>query len=507
MKRWSGTPQDPWGCLARRYVVGGLRLAVATLALLAAPQAQAQAEAQPASPAADDGAPFSLMGLLAQHGLHDIRSESWNLYGQFTYISNWKPSFPAPYTNSDGSINSLVPDAEQSFTGTFTLFFGLRLWPGGEGYFVPEVISERPFSNLRGIGGAIQNFELQKTGAETPQVYHSRILLRQTIGLGGAEVVRPSAPMVLGTVVDSHRIVLTVGNFSDLDVLDRSNVAFDPRQTFLNMAFMTYAAWDFAADARGYSYGAAVELYWDDWVLRFARMAPPQNPNQLPINFHLWQYYGDALELEHDHVLFGQPGAIRILGYRNFEFIGRFSDAISAYAANPAKNAAACTSFNYGSGNFTAPDLCWVRKGNQKLGIGISIEQFVAKDIGLFLRAMYADGESEVDAFDPADRSFTIGAIARGSWWGRPFDVTGVGFGMSWISTIHAQYLAMGGVDGFVGDGHLQQGGEGIFEVFYSVNFFKALWLSGDYQFLWHPGFNTARGPVSILGVRVHAEF
>jgi hypothetical protein len=85
--------------------------------------------------------------------------------------------------------------------------------------------------------------------------------------------------------------------------------------------------------------------------------------------------------------------------------------------------------------------------------------------------------------------------------------VTGIGSGLSWISSIHAQYLAMGGVDGFVGDGHLRQAAEGVFEVFYSVNLLKALWLTADYQYLWNPGFNADRGPVNIFGTRAHAEF
>ena len=51
--------------------------------------------------------------------------------------------------------------------------------------------------------------------------------------------------------------------------------------------------------------------------MRFAHVTPPQNPNQLPVDFRLWQYFGDQLELEHDHMLFGLPGAVRILGYRN----------------------------------------------------------------------------------------------------------------------------------------------------------------------------------------------
>jgi hypothetical protein len=92
------------------------------------------------------------MNLLTYQGLHNIDDESWNLYGQFTYISSWKLPFRAPYTNTNvnsnvnGGTYSLLPTSERSFTGTFTLFFGLRLWSGGEAYFVPEVIAERPLS-------------------------------------------------------------------------------------------------------------------------------------------------------------------------------------------------------------------------------------------------------------------------------------------------------------------------------------------------------------------------
>ena len=56
------------------------------------------------------------MNLLSHHGLHDIDDERWNAYGQFTYISSWKPPFTAPYTNANGSTNSLCPSAERSYT-------------------------------------------------------------------------------------------------------------------------------------------------------------------------------------------------------------------------------------------------------------------------------------------------------------------------------------------------------------------------------------------------------
>jgi hypothetical protein len=81
---------------------------------------------------------ISLMKVLAEKGKHDIENESSNAYGQFTYISSWKLAFPALYTNLKGSINSLLPTPARSFTGTATLYLGVRLWKGAEGYVVPN---------------------------------------------------------------------------------------------------------------------------------------------------------------------------------------------------------------------------------------------------------------------------------------------------------------------------------------------------------------------------------
>ena len=120
------------------------------------------------------------MNLLAKKGLHDLEDERWNAYGQFTYISSWKRAFPASYTNLNGSINSLLPGSERSFSGTATLYLGLKAWHGGEIYFVPEMISMRPLSDLKGLGGVIQNFEMQKGGTRPlsitdPDYFSSRL--------------------------------------------------------------------------------------------------------------------------------------------------------------------------------------------------------------------------------------------------------------------------------------------------------------------------------------------
>jgi high affinity Mn2+ porin len=447
------------------------------------------------------------MKLLAEHDLHDIEDESWNAYGQFTYISSWKPRFPASYTNANGSINSLVPDPERSYTGTVTLYFGIRLWKGGKAYVAPEVIAEQPFSQLRGLGGAIQNFELQKGGTATPQIYRSRAFIQQTFGLGGQRVVKESSPLQLGTSDDSRRLVLTTGNFSILDFLDKNAFDIDPRQGFFSLAFLTHPAYDFGSDARGYSWGGVAELYWDDWAVRFGRITPPKDPNTLPVDFRFGRYYGDQMELEHKHRVFGQDGAVRILAYRNRENMGRFSDAVRAFKADPQKNATTCPGFNYGSGNASAPDLCWVRKPNVKVGIGLFFEQYIAHDVGVFFRGMVSDGRTEVDAYTSTDRSASFGALAKGSLWSRPADVAGGGVNLGWISQAHGEYLRLGGVDGFIGDGNVSPATERTLDLFYSVNLVRSLWLSGDYQHVINPAFNADRGPVNILGARIHVEF
>jgi hypothetical protein len=419
-----------------------------------------------------------------------------------------KGAFPAAYTNLNGSTNSLLPGSERSFTGTATAYLGLKAWHGGEIYFVPEMISSRPLSDLKGLGGVIQNFELQKGGSETPVYYRSRLFFKQTWGFGGDRIRLDSDPMQLGTTVDSRRLVVRVGNFSVIDFFDKNSYSGDLRRQFLNMAFMTYAAFDFAADARGYTWGMVSEYIHDDWAIRFAHTAVPVDPNQLPIDSRIFTYYGQQVELEHKHQLYGKPGSVRMLVYRNHENMGKFSDAISAFQANHDKNATTCTGFNYGSGNAGAPDLCWARKPNDKVGIGINIEQQVLDDVGLFFRGMYSDGKTEVFSYTSTDRSISLGALGNGTRWGRKKDTLGIGFAAGWISSEHAQYLNMGGIDGFIGDGRIKKDAEHVVDIFYSANVLNSpLWVTADYQYITNPGFNADRGPVNVYGMRVHAEF
>lgn len=461
-----------------------------------------------AAPSPRDDDELDVMNLLARRHLHDLGDERWNAYGQLTFINSVKLPFHAEYTNAGGSTGSLEPDLEDSFTLTASLYLGVRLWPGAELYVSPEVVSERPLSGLHGLGGVIQNFELQKGGSPSPVAYIGRYYLQQTIELGGGRDQVVSNPLALGKAADHDHLTVTIGRFSVLDIIDKNTYSADLRRQLFDMAFMTHAPYDFPADTRGYTLGAAAELYIGSWAVRFVRAAPPKQPNQTELELRFWKYYGDSLEIEHDHEVGGYHGAVRLLAFRNHEVMGSFEDAVLAYQADPTKNAAECgDSFHYDSTNPDAPDLCWVRAPHDKIGVGINVEQAVSPDVGVFLRAMVADGRTEVYSFAPSDRAVSIGALALGRRWCRPDDYVGIGVAADGISDSHARYLRLGGVDGFIGDGKLTPGTEEVAEAFYGANLGSSVWLSGDYQLIVHPAYNIDRGPVQILGARLHAEF
>ena len=109
-----------------------------------------------------------LLALSCGFAAEQDQDERWNAYGQATYIRNVHGAFPAAYTNLNGSSNSLLA------------FLGVKLWSGGELFFAPEMIAQVAFSDLAGLGGSVQNAELEKTGFSTPIFYTSRLFLCQT---------------------------------------------------------------------------------------------------------------------------------------------------------------------------------------------------------------------------------------------------------------------------------------------------------------------------------------
>lgn len=431
---------------------------------------------------------FSLVTMLTLPVLAsagDVPEETWNAHVQTTYIWQKKPGFNAPYTGEF----SLQPGREKAYTLSATAALGWRAWQGGELYFNPEVVQGVPLSNLRGLGG-MTNGEQQKTSGPNPTFYRARLFLRQTISLGGESTSVESDMNQLAGMVSRRRIVVTAGNFAAIDVFDNSAFAHDARTQFLNWALLAHGAYDFAADARGYSWGATVEYFHDDWVLRAGRFMQPAESNGLALDKSIFRHFGDQVELEHAHTLGQQPGKLRLLAFRNKANMGGFREALADAPDNGG-----------------VPDVARVRAERSKHGFGLGAEQNMTDDIALFGRASWNDGKSETYAFTEIERSVSAGAVVKGTAWSRTDDRVGVALVRNGLSKAHRDYLAAGGHGAFIGDGQINYRPESLLEVYYSINVAKGAWVTLDYQRIANPAYNADRGPVNVGSIRVHAQY
>jgi len=414
-----------------------------------------------------------------------LKIENWQANFQSTYIWQKKPSLHAVYSGE----NSLITAPETGYTLTATLMLGYRPWIGGEIFVNPEIIQSEELSNLHGLGG-LSNGENQKSGDPKAKLYRARLFLRQTIPIGGDSSAVVSVPNQFSSSVARRRLVVTIGNMAITDIFDGNAFSHDPRTQFMNWALWTYGAFDYAADLRGYTWGGALEYTHDNWAFRLGRFAQPKESNGLSLDFNLTAHYGDNLEIQHDHVLLGRPGKVRVLGFHNRAKMGSFRDALA-----------------YAQANGSAPTVADVRKTQSKLGFGVGLEQSISRDAGLFVRFSFNDGQTETYAYAEIERSLAFGGTVRGRLWLRPDDTFGLALVGNGLSAAHRDYLRAGGLGFFIGDGQLNYGIEQIAEAFYAARVFGGLWFSLDGQYVVNPAYNKDRGPAKILGFRSHVEF
>ena len=101
-----------------------------------------------------------------------------------------------------------------------------------------------------------------------------------------------------------------------------------------------------------------------------------------------------------------------------------------------------------------------------------------------------------------------MGLSLKGNDWSRPNDTLGVAGVVNVLSAPAKRYFAAGGLGILIGDGQLPHyGTEDIVEAYYSAAITDGLAASADYQFIANPAYNRDRGPVSLIGMRLHAQF
>ncbi len=408
--------------------------------------------------------------------------QDWAIHGQTTFTEQYHPAFTSPYRGG----NSLDPGSRGDETFDVTLYVGWRPWQGGEIWINPEVDQGFGLSDTVGIAG-FSSAEAYKVGAADPYVRVPRLFLRQTLNLGGAVQGVDADLNQLGGRQTADRLVLWVGKFGVTDVFDNNRYAHDARNDFLNWAVIDGGAFDYAADAWGFTYGAAAEWYQDWWTLRSGIFDGSVTPNSKFLELPLGRQFQLVEEFEARYTLLGQAGSVKLLGYMTRARLGTFSELEAYYAANP-------------NGDIVTAEA--VRHLRNKFGGDLDLEQPISANLGAFLRASLSDGRTDID------RSLSTGLSSTGTHWGRPDDTVGLAGVVNNISKAHKDYFEVGDLGVLIGDGRLPHAGpEQIVETYYSYSVRKGIEVTADYQFVRNPGYNRDRGPVSILGARLHAQF
>lgn len=410
-----------------------------------------------------------------------FQPEEWTFHAQTTFIEQAHPGFAARYSGT----NSLDPSGEEKHTFSLTLFVGHTLWSGAALYYDPEVTMGQGLSDTEGIA-AFPNGEGTRASSNKPEYDTARLFIRQVVNLGGAPARIESDQNQVPGSQDENRLTLTLGKLSATDIFDGNAYSHDPRTQFLNWALVDDGAWDYPADAKGYTGGFAAEWTFASHTLRYGIFMEPRIANMLPLDSHIDRAYGQVLEWEERYQVSGHAGALRPLVYWNRAHMGLYQAALKG--TRP-------------------PDVTLSRAYRSKAGAGLNWEQDLGDDVGVFARAGFNDGRTETWAYTEIDRALSAGVVVKGSHWGRADDAWGLAGIASGLSGEHRAYLKAGG-DGFIlGDGRLSYEPEEVLETYYLWQPAKGLAITPDYQFVVNPGYNRDRGPVSVFGIRIHAEY
>jgi high affinity Mn2+ porin len=409
------------------------------------------------------------------------QEQFWNYHMQATYVGDWHSSFPAQYSGPE-SLDNHSATAE---TVSYDLFLGARLWQGAEFHVDGLFWQGFGFNHTLGIE-AFPSAEAYKIGSATGNVAPSRVFLRQTIGLGGDQEPVADDPLHLAGQQDVSRITLTVGQISVLDIFDQNSYAGDPASQFLNWALVGNEAWDYPANSLGYITGFAAELNQRDWTARYGFFQMPRVQNGMAEDPAFLDGWGMVTEFERRFVIHNHPGAVRLLGFLNRVDSGTYADAVDS----PVRPAVAAN-----------PSYCL------NYGFGLNAEYELATGVGVFARLGWNAGQTPDWAYADVSKTGSAGVSVNGAFWNRANDTVGLAGIVNGISHVQQQFLADGGLGILAGDGALSYNLEKTLESYYKAQIWKNIYATADYQYVINPSYNAARGPVSILSMRLHWDF
>jgi len=459
--------------------VSGLLLASEDLRAQEEPKKTAQTDTDARMEAPDDPLPTMLPR---------IESDRLWLSGQSNFIFQTHPSFPAAYSGE----NSLNPNYEKATSRVLTLYTGIRLNDSTEFLLDVEEAGGEALSTGLGLAGNT-DLDIVRNPLLSNAPYLARGMIHKVFALSKDKVLNDRNVLSLFKELPRRRLEIRFGKFSMVDFFDQNSVGSDTHFQFTNWTVDNNGAYDYAADTRGYTVGVTVDYEDRNWGFRFAEGLMPKVANGIDLVWKPWQAHAENFEYEWRRGLVpGKPGVIRLLAFTNYANMGVYREAIAQFAA----------------GLVPRPDITnhpW--HITRKYGLGINLEQNVARNLTAFARFGWDNGKTESFAYTEVDQTFAGGLGANGALWHRRYDRAGVAVVTNGISKDHQIYLADGGLGFLLGDGALRYGRENIVEAYYTAHVWRGIYIAPGLQHINNPGYNQDRGPVLVPSLRLHVEF
>jgi hypothetical protein len=417
---------------------------------------------------------------------HSETSRFW-VSGQMNGIFQAQPSFPAKYSG----VNSLHNFGESATSRVLTLYTGWQVTPSDELLFDMEEAGGHGISDGLGLAG-FTNLDVVRNPSLSKAPYMARVMYHHVFALSSEHIAAERNPLSLFTKLPARRLEFRIGKFGAADFFDLNSVGSDSHLQFMNWSTAQNGAFDYAANTRGYTYGAILDYEERNWGVRFGEMLMPKVANGENLDADLARARAENIEFElRPRLLKDRKTVFRALSYVNHGNMGDYRQSIDRFL----------------EGIDAQPIIENTRQqGTIKYGFGLNAEQELTRDLRLGARWGWNEGRHESFAYTEVDSTAELCADYVGRSWKRALDKTGLAFVSNGISKDHQQYLRLGGLGFLLGDGNLNYGRETIFEYYYTAHVWRGIFASFDLQHINNPGYNRDRGPVLVPSLRLHID-
>ena len=164
--------------------------------------------------------------------------------------------------------------------------------------------------------------------------YMARVMYHHIFALSRQTIAAERGPLSLFTKVPARRLEFRIGKFSVADFFDQNSVGSDSHLQFMNWTVDNNGAYDYAANTRGYTYGAIFDYEARKWGVRFGEMLMPKVANGDQLDADLARARSENTEFEFRPTLLKKRKTVfRALSYVNHANMGDYQQSIERFLA------------------------------------------------------------------------------------------------------------------------------------------------------------------------------